>query len=147
MADHKHDEDFLRSKGQRLTGPRKLVLDYMRSMGGHVTVDQLVQEATRRGEKLSVASAYRIVAWLTEQGLCSVTDIGNRDLVYEYLGTGRHHHLICTNCKQEFEMRYEITNPLIESIQEEYGFKTRVDHIVLFGTCARCQATGPEKVG
>lgn len=139
MGTHKHDEDFLRSKGQRLTDPRKQVLDYMRSMGGHVTVDQLVKEAERRGEKLSVASAYRIAGWLTEQGLCSVLDIGNRDLVYEYLGTEKHHHLVCSSCRTQFVMRYEITDQLVEAIKEEYQFETRMDHIVLFGTCANCR--------
>jgi len=134
------DEDVLRRQGQRLTPQRRMILDIMRRAHGHMTVDDVVREAGRRHQAINVATTYRILAWLTEHELVCVTDTGGRDHTYEYLGTNRHHHLICQQCGSEVEVPYDLMTPVIEALRKDYGFEPRVDHQAIFGTCQECQA-------
>lgn len=141
---HDHDsvediEDLVRSRGQRITPQRRLVLEIMQNSHGHLTVEDVVAEATRRNHEVSIASVYRILGWLTDHHVVCVTDTGGRDLAYEYLGNRRHHHLICQTCGEETEIPYSIIDPMVTTIRTEYGFEPRIDHQAIFGTCSSCQ--------
>lgn len=137
--DLNRDEAALRRRGERLTPQRRMVLEIMQQSHGHVTADWVVQQAKERSGNVSLASIYRILAWLTEHELMSVTDVGSPDLVYEYLGSGRHHHLICQQCGHETEVPFDLITPLTSTIREQYGFEARIDHQAIFGTCRQCR--------
>lgn len=141
MAHHhpNHDEEKLRSQGQRLTPQRRLVLEIMRGSHGHLTVDDVVNAAALQDHDVSVASVYRILAWLTDHEIVCITDVGGRDLTYEYLGNTRHHHLICQQCGTETEIPFNIIDPTIANIRTQFGFEPRIDHQAIFGTCRNCQ--------
>lgn len=134
------DEEKLRQAGQRLTPQRRLILEIMQDSHGHVTVDDVVREAVKRSHDVSVASVYRILAWLTEHEIICVTDLGERDLEYEYLGNPRHHHLVCQTCGDQIEVPFELMEPVVSELRGEYGFEARIDHQAIFGICQRCQA-------
>lgn len=143
----KHDEDALRRRGQRLTPQRRLVLEIMQATHGHMTVDDVVRETRQRNDTVSVASVYRILAWLAEHELISVTDVGERDLVYEYLGHGRHHHLVCTRCGVQTEVPFDLLTPLVAELRDLYGFEARLDHQAIFGRCQHCGPAWGSGVG
>lgn len=139
------DEEMLRCRGQRLTSQRRTVLEIMQRSHGHVTAENVAHEARADRAAVSLASVYRILEWLTEHELVSVTDTGGSDLVYEYLGAGRHHHLICQRCGTETEAPYELILPMAQEIRARYGFEPRIDHQAIFGVCRRCQNIGSAK--
>lgn len=142
MASHNQcDEEVLRASGQRLTPQRRIVLDVMQRAEGHVDADHVEREAHKSDPRISTASIYRILAWLSDQGLVSVTDIGGRDHVYEYLGRGRHHHLVCRQCGTQTEVPFDFLAPLIDRVRQTYGFEVHVDHQAIFGTCGQCNST------
>ena len=138
-TDAQRDEDALRRRGQRLTPQRRMVLSIMRDTHGHVTVDHVMDEVAKLGDQVSLASVYRILGWLADQDLVSITNVGERDLVYEYLGHGRHHHLICRQCGMATDVPSSIFAPVVEEILKQYGFEARMEHQAIFGFCEDCQ--------
>lgn len=137
------DVEALRRHGQRLTPQRRAVLSVMQNSHGHVTASDVVEavESLDHGAaSVSLASVYRVLAWLVEHDIISVTDVGERDLVYEYLGHGRHHHLICRQCGGTASLPDSIFTNVIDEIYARYGFEARMEHQAVFGTCHTCGA-------
>jgi len=110
-----------------------------------MTVEDVMREARLRQKQVSVASIYRILNWLTEYNLVCVTDMGDADLAFEYLGAGRHHHLICQQCGTQIEVPYDLMAPVIDDLRRRYEFEPRIDHQAIFGTCRDCRTASPRK--
>lgn len=139
------DERMLRKRGERLTRQRRQVLAIMRATQGHITAEDVLRKALAQDADVSIASVYRILGWLTDHGLICVTDTGSQDLVYEYLGSNRHHHLICQICGEETEVPFDLMDSLIGAIRDRYDFEPRIDHQAIFGTCCACRMQTPVK--
>ncbi len=130
-----------------MTPQRLAVLEVMQKSRGHVTVEYVMQQTAELGHSVSIASTYRILSWLREHGLVSITDVGERDMVFEYLGHGRHHHLICWRCETQIDVPYDLLTPLIETIREQYGFEARIEHQAVFGLCRKCVSAPDSETG
>lgn len=139
-----HDEELLRERGERLTPQRRAVLKVMQDSHGHLSMEDVDSRLREQGDDIATASVYRILAWLTEQELVCITDVGARDVVYEYLGNRRHHHLICSQCGSEQEVPFGLISPVTNSVYKNYGFEARIDHLAIFGTCRECAADESE---
>lgn len=133
--------DQLRARGQRLTPQRLMVLDAIRAAHGHHTAEVIYERVRQAYPYVNLATIYRALAWLKEQGLVSETDLGSGQTEYEYLGEPRHHHLICLRCGRMAEFEDDLVAPLAATIQERYGFLPRLDHLAIFGACRACRAT------
>ncbi len=133
------DIEKLRLAQQRLTPQRRLVLEVMQKSSGHVSVDDVMREVSVHDPDINIATVYRILGWLTEHEIICVTDMGDRDLSYEYLGNHRHHHLVCQQCGVQREVPFDLMSPVITELSNRYGFEARIDHQAIFGTCQACQ--------
>jgi Fe2+ or Zn2+ uptake regulation protein len=61
---------------------------------------------------------------------------------YKLLGIhGLHHHLHCTRCGALIPVPYEILHPLIEELEQHYGFNAEIGSLTLPGVCAGCRET------
>lgn len=134
-----NDINKLKSAGQRLTPQRRMVLEAMQNSHGHVSVDNIMTEVSKHNPDINPATVYRILGWLTEHEIICVTDMGNRDLAYEYLGHPRHHHLVCQQCGEETEVPFDLMDSVVEEVRTRYGFEPRIDHQAIFGTCKACR--------
>jgi Fur family ferric uptake transcriptional regulator len=141
------DARFLRQRGERLTPQRLLVLDAVRQHSGHLSVEEVLAQVQAQFPTINRTTIYRALAWLNEQGLVSVTDVGREGAVYEYLTPQRHHHLICQSCGEGQKIPDDLIFPMIEAIRQHYDFEPRLDHLALFGLCRSCRdqpVTAPE---
>ena len=90
-------KDRLRRAGLKVTRPRMLVLSLLQELGGHHSIEAIVQELKERGTPLPRASVYNNIAILLSRGLVMLADAGPGPALYE-LYTSWHHHFVCTNC-------------------------------------------------
>lgn len=141
MTNLQSETSELHARGERLTPQRLLVLDAIKSMAGHVTVDQVHARVERQFPTINRTTTYRALTWLNAQGMVSVTDVGGEGAVYEYLTPHRHHHLICQHCGEQQTIPDDLVMPLIEGVRARYGFEPRLDHLAMFGTCRACSET------
>jgi Fe2+ or Zn2+ uptake regulation protein len=90
-------ENRLRYVGLKATRPRLLILRLLQELGGHRSIDELLQELKARGTPLPRASAYNVIATLTARGLVMLADAGPGPALYEVSLTW-HHHFVCVKC-------------------------------------------------
>lgn len=132
----------LRARGERMTPQRLLVLEAMRGEHGHFTAEAIYARVRASYPYINLATIYRSLNWLKDQGLVSETDLGGGHLEYEYLSERRHHHLVCLRCGQKQEFADDVVAPLAAALHERYSFAPRLDHLAVFGRCRGCQEPG-----
>jgi Fur family transcriptional regulator, ferric uptake regulator len=136
----------LRASGQKVTPQRLIILSALRHAGGHVTAAQLLEVARKAYPYVDASTVYRTLSAARDLRLVSETNMGGGDTLYEWLGSHRHHHLICRRCGQVSSLDEEHLDVLSATLERETGFQADLDHIAIFGTCAACvrqeQGTG-----
>ena len=130
----------LRAAGQKVTPQRLIILSALRHAGGHVTAARLLEDARKSYPYIDASTVYRTLAAARDLRLVSETNMGSGDTLYEWLGSHRHHHLICRRCGQVASLDEGHLDVLTSTLERETGFQADLDHIAIFGTCAACAA-------
>lgn len=130
----------LRQRGERITIQRRMVIEALCEDYDHLTINDIQKQMQSRGHDLDEATIYRILQWLKAVEVISQTDLGERGIVYELIGSTRHHHLVCLNCHAVIGLDDSFVDQLRDQVRHEYDFEPRVDHMAIFGWCAQCRA-------
>lgn len=134
----------LRSGGERLTLQRRAVIQALTAAVDHQTIQALQDTMLReQGVSLSETTIYRILEWLKGAGIVSQTDMGAVGIVYSLIDTPRHHHLICLHCGAVALLDDAYFADLRCRLQADFGFAARIDHMAIYGICARCVLSTP----
>lgn len=142
MADAREKQQFLqflRNRGQRVTGERLALFDEVFSQHGHIDAEALLGSMKARGLKISRATVYRNLDLLVECGLARKQRLGSRGFLYEHVHPGQQHdHLVCTGCGRVVEF----VSPGIVALQAEicraHGFVPTRHSLQIAGLCNRC---------
>lgn len=129
----------LHDKGYRVTPQRLIVLDAVCAAAGHATYGDIYLHVKESDPTIDQSTIYRALDVLVDAGLVTVSEIGEAGKVYQIAGEARHHHLVCTSCGTVLTLDESLFTPLIETIQRDYGFTVRADHLALSGLCQQCQ--------
>ena len=91
------------------------------------------------GDGVGLATVYRTLQHLAEDGEVDVLRTGDGEAVYRRCrSSGHHHHLTCRTCRRTVELDNAVVERWTRQVGEENGF-VDVDHVVeVFGTCAEC---------
>jgi Fur family transcriptional regulator, ferric uptake regulator len=104
------------------------------------SAQQLHARLRERGEAVGLATVYRTLQHLAEDGEIDVLRTSDGEAVYRRCSTGHHHHLICRRCRRTVEVDSVAVERWARTIGEQNGFAD-VEHVVeVFGTCADCAA-------
>jgi Fur family ferric uptake transcriptional regulator len=87
----------LRGVGLRATRPRLLAYMTLAELGGHRSLDDLVDALRARGQALPRDAVYEVVESLRLAGLVMGADAGPGGALYE-VATTPHHHFVCRAC-------------------------------------------------
>lgn len=133
--------ELLRAAGYRVTPQRMLILSTLRHATGHQTAQELFDIVRERYPFVDVSTVYRTLTTLRKLRLVAETDLGQGDLLYEWIGGARrHHHLVCRGCSQMQEIEDASLEVLAQLLGERYGFRADLDHFAIPGLCAVCAA-------
>jgi Fur family ferric uptake transcriptional regulator len=142
MADAREKEkflQFLRSRGQRVTGERLALFDEIFSQHQHIDAEELLAAMKGRALKISRATVYRNLDLLVECGLVRKQRLGRNRFLYEHVHSGQQHdHLVCTGCGRVVEF----VSPGIVALQTEicraHGFAPSYHSLQITGLCNQC---------
>ena len=137
----------LQAQGERLTQPRKKVLEVLRDSGSHMTVEDVRKRLHEGNNGLDAPTIYRVLQWLKQMGLVSQTDLGGEAIVYQFIIDHQHHHLVCLSCGSINDLADTTLSSLRRKLRDEYGFESRIDHLAIFGVCKQCQQKGIKAAG
>jgi Fur family ferric uptake transcriptional regulator len=140
MSNEPDIASLLRAAGQKVTPQRLLILTAVRDSRGHVTASQILDKVKVSYPYVDASTVYRTLSAAKELRLVSETNLGSGDNLFEWIGSERHHHLICRVCSNVSMLEEASVAAFAAKLEEETGFDADLDHLALFGTCGVCKA-------
>ncbi|WP_334171496.1 Fur family transcriptional regulator [Sinomonas sp.] len=127
---------------QRVTKQKVAVSDALDELADFVSTQELHRILQDRGASVSLATTYRIVQSMAEDGLLDVLRADDGEARYRRCEAhGHHHHLVCRRCGKAVEIEAPAVEAWASRIAAENGY-TAVEHTVeIFGLCPECSAT------
>jgi len=121
----------------RVTKQRQVILDVIRSTGTHPTVDELYQSVKQRLPRISLATVYRNLDVLTEQGLVKKVDIGGPPFRFDAV-LDPHYHVRCQSCGRVDDIPRRQVNVSIDT-GDDGGYDFKGYRVEFYGLCPRCR--------
>ena len=126
---------------QRTSKQRALVLEVIRSTTDHPTADWVHRQARRRLPRISLATVYRNLKQLAEQGL--IREIQAAGHASRFDGnTGRHYHVRCLGCGRVNDLPMSVDPRLEEAAGRAINFRILSHQVEFHGVCPLCVAAG-----
>lgn len=132
-------------RGLKMTGQRRLIARVLSEAEDHPDVEELYRRARVLDSRVSVATVYRTVRLLEEQGILDRRDFGGGRARYEATEAGRHHHLIEVETGRVTEFVDEDCQRLAAAIAERLGYELVDFRLEIFGR--RSPPPGADKAG
>ncbi len=122
----------------RSTRQRDVIAHVLEGAEGPLAVGDVHERALSDLPGLGIATVYRTLKLLTEQGRIHPVTLDGETL-YEASGKGHHHHFSCTRCGRVFTLH---TCPVALPRGTVYpgGFIVEAHEVTLYGQCPQCAA-------
>lgn len=132
------------TKTRRETWQRTAVAAALGEVDTFVSAQQLHGMLRDAGDRVGLATVYRTLQQLADDGAVDVLRTGEAELMYRRCSTGHHHHLVCRLCRRTVEVDSAAVERWARTTAELNGF-VDVDHLVeVVGTCASCASSGTD---
>jgi Fur family ferric uptake transcriptional regulator len=128
---------------QRITKQRVAVQHALDDLDDFRSAQQLHEHLRAGGDGIGLATVYRALQVLADEGAVDVLRTEGGENVYRRCAKQEHHHhLVCRTCGRAVEIDGPSVEAWAASVGAQHGF-TDIQHTVeLFGTCAECRAAG-----
>ena len=130
--------EFLEIRGEKLTEPRRVLVDHIFHSHKHFDADELVRDLHDAGQTVSRATVYRTLRLLVEAGLLRELRLTNRSAFEHDYGYPAHDHLHCTRCNRIVEFRNDEILKLRDAVSLAHGFRPTGHRFVISGVCPAC---------
>ena len=137
--------NHLRRRGYRITPQREMIIQTIAHSEKHMSAEEIFAELSKRTQATNIATVYRTLEMLWEEGLACRNDLGEGVIVYATLEHGPHIHLVCRQCQRVIDADPQVLSPLGELFRERYNFKADLQHLSIFGLCQDCSKTRKQK--
>jgi len=129
---------LLKESGLKATFQRMNILESIDKYG-HMSIDAIYEEVVKTHPSLSLATVYKNIILMVENGVLVEVPIEGRKAKYE-LSKQDHIHLVCTECGEvEDRPHNQNADALFMDMTEEENFSLRKQQINLYGVCSECQ--------
>ena len=136
-------QEFLDSRGKRITSQRRQLVETVFSRHEHFEADELVEELAHRTDqpRVSRPTVYRTLSELVDAGLLRKISLPGGRLVYEHdYGYPQHDHLYCQKCKKLIEFQSDELLKLRAALAAEYQFQVTGHRLIVQGVCLQCRS-------
>lgn len=127
----------MKSEKLRITNQRDVILNELRAVKSHPTADELYTQVRRRLPRISLATVYRNLEWLSEQGLAKKIEVGGRQKRFDG-DISRHYHVRCQKCGRVADIEMDMLDNLEGRISQTCGFTITGHRLEFTGLCAAC---------
>ena len=128
----------LRQRGYRVTPQREMIIEAITHSGGHITAEEVFAQVRERTRSINLATIYRTLDLLVEEGFASRADLRDGHAVYATAQHGPHIHLVCRYCNHTIAADHDLVVPIDALLREKHGFKADLHHLSIAGVCADC---------
>jgi Fur family ferric uptake transcriptional regulator len=129
----------LRQKGYRITPQREMIIQTIAHSSSHMTAEEIFAEVQTRTQAINLATIYRTLDMLSDEGLVTGINLGEGRIVYATVNHGPHIHLVCRGCGHIMDADPQLLASVEEQLASEHNFKPDLNHISIFGLCSNCR--------
>ena len=126
----------LKQKGHRFTRQRQIILEEVQKRESHPNATEIYEAVRQRIPNISLGTVYRGLRLLVGLGL--IRRLEQADSSRFDFNLSEHYHLVCTNCKQIFDIDSSILEKLNTHGLEADGFEINGLKLQLHGLCPSC---------
>lgn len=133
-------EEFLQSRGMRVTRQRKIIVEQVFSRHEHFDADDLLAQLQKEvgNRAVSRPTVYRALGELVDAGLLRKMLLGGRTLYEHDYGYPQHDHLHCTKCEKLIEFSSDEVKAISDAVGREHSFRVLGHRLIITGICADC---------
>lgn len=125
----------------RNTRQKRAVWAALTSLDDFVSAQDLHRIITARGEKVSLATVYRILQSHQEEGTVDTLRPDDGEAVFRLCERDEHHHhLVCRRCGLTVEFAAPDVETWAAHLALEHGFTEQRHTLEVFGLCSDCSA-------
>lgn len=126
------------SEGIKYTNQRVEILNFLQGNLSHPTVDDVYEGVKKKLSRISKATVYQNLKFLSSKGL--IQEVNIKGVSRFEPNITPHHHIICKNCGSiiDFESK-ELTTFSLELIKKMKEFKIESTNTNFFGICSKCK--------
>ncbi len=134
-------EEFLQSRGKRITQQRRILVNQVFSRHEHFDADGLLADLAKSDEARNVSrpTVYRTLAELVDAGLLRKMVLANRSVYEHDYGYPQHDHLHCQRCQRLIEFHSEELLKLRDAVAQEHQFRVTGHRLIVSGICNDCR--------
>lgn len=123
---------------KRHTWQRDAVKDALGTRETFVSAQQLHAALRDAGTTIGLATVYRALADLAEEGEADSLQQEGESLYRACTPGTHHHHLICRTCGLTVEIEADAVEEWARSVAAEHGFSDPQHIVDVFGLCREC---------
>jgi Fur family ferric uptake transcriptional regulator len=121
---------------RRTTRQKEAIKSVLEDQDGPLLPDDIHRLALKTVPSLGIATVYRSLKNLLDEGRVCCVEIPGQPPRYERADKGHHHHFHCRNCGEVFDLQKCVAGGL-KSLAPA-GFKVTDHEIILYGLCKSC---------
>jgi len=126
---------------RRMTRQRQVVLEELRKVTSHPTADQLHQMVRHRLPGISIATVYRNLELLADEGQVLKLDVSGTQRRFD--GTPQpHYHIRCSSCGRVDDVHMESVASIEERAAAACGYRVMSHTVEFTGICPECGSRG-----
>jgi Fur family transcriptional regulator, ferric uptake regulator len=128
-------------KEQRRTRQRAAVDQVLDEVDDFISAQELFQVLRSRGSRVGLATVYRTLQALADDGRVDVLRSDGGESVYRRCAEpDHHHHLVCRSCGAAVEISRPAVEAWADEVARAHGYVDVTHTVELFGLCPRCAA-------
>lgn len=134
------DAGTMSGGGARPTRQRRAITAALGASDEFRSAQDIHELLRREGETIGLATVYRALQLMADNGLVDVVKTDSGEAVYRQCSASHHHHLVCRACGRTIEIQGPAVERWANAMAAEHGYVEVSHTIELFGTCPTCAA-------
>lgn len=141
LAPQERFEEYLQSRGKRITQQRRYLVELVFRHHDHFDADDVLAMLTEEeeGRKIGRATVYRTLNELVEAGLLRAMTLDGRSVYERDYGYPQHDHLHCQICDKLIEFHSAELQELRDAVAAEHKFRAAGHRLIITGICCECR--------
>lgn len=132
----------------RLTSARESILNILSKEKKHLSADELFSLARNVSPGIGLATIYRALEFLSNNGMIKKLDFGTGMSKYELkqeTEEGYHQYIVCEICGKVFDhncldsQEVEMFKYFAKKVRSKYDFEIDLNRVQFYGVCSKCK--------
>lgn len=131
--------EYLRQHHLKVTPQRLAIFHALSQTNAHPSAETIYNSLRESHPTMSLATVYKTLDALVKNHLIQQLNVGEDSYRYDYT-TVPHPHIICTCCKQVFDIAPDALPNLRAAVASVSDFEITHEQLYFYGTCPACKA-------